>query len=259
VEKVRFELTQLLLSGKLALVTGASRGIGRGIALELAREGANVVMNYREQVEKAAEVVREIEALGRQGLAVKADVSIGKEVLTMRDQIVAKFKRGVDILINNAGIHHHLKSWEINEEEWRRIMAVNVDGPFLCTNAFTPHMKDQKWGRVINISSSDAFTGTDHEAHYGTSKAALLGFTKALALELAPYNITVNTIAPGWFETDMTSWLVGEGRKKALERIPLGRIGQPHEIGYVAAFLASDKASFITGQTIHVNGGEAMF
>jgi len=251
-------LAQLPLSGKLALVTGASRGIGRGIALELAREGANVIVNYIEQEGKAIEVSREIEALGRRSLAVKSDISKEKDVRAMRDQVMGRFQGGVDILVNNAGIHHHLKSWEIRSEEWKRIMGVNVDGAFHCTNAFTSEMKGRKWGRVINISSSDAFTGTDHELHYGTSKAALLGFTRALALELAPYNVTVNTIAPGWFETDMTSWLVGESRKEALKRIPLGRIGQPREIGYLAAFLASDKASFITGQTIHINGGEAI-
>ena len=249
----------MLVSEKLALVTGSSRGIGRGIALELAREGANVIVNYEKQKEKAAEVARDIKALGRRCLVVRADVSNQKDVLAMRETIMAQFKDGVDILVNNAGIHHHLKSWEIEEDEWRHIMAVNVDGAFLCTNAFTPQMRLKKWGRVINISSSDAFTGTNHEAHYGTSKAALLGLTRALALELAPYNITVNTIAPGWFETDMTSGTVGEARKKALEAVPLGRMGQPKEIGYVAAFLASDKASFITGQTIHINGGEVMF
>jgi len=249
----------MLVSEKLALVTGSSRGIGRGIALELAREGANVIVNYEKQKEKAAEVAHDIEALGRRCLVVRADVSNQKDVLAMRETIMAQFKDGVDILVNNAGIHHHLKSWEIEEDEWRHIMAVNVDGAFLCTNAFTSQMRLKKWGRVINISSSDAFTGTNHEAHYGTSKAALLGLTRALALELAPYNITVNTIAPGWFETDMTSGTVGEARKKALEAVPLGRMGQPKEIGYVAAFLASDKASFITGQTIHINGGEVMF
>ena len=218
-----------------------------------------MVVNYENQKEKAAEVARGIEAIGRRSLVVKADVSNQKEVLAMRETITAEFNDGVDILVNNAGIHHHLKSWEIDEDEWRRIMAVNVDGAFLCTNAFTPQMRMRKWGRVINISSSDAFTGTDHEAHYGTSKAALLGLTRALALEFAPYNITVNTIAPGWFETDMTSGVVGEEKRKSLERVPLGRMGQPHEIGYLAAFLASDKASFITGQTIHINGGEALF
>ena len=240
-------------------MTGASRGIGKGIALELAKEGADVIVNYREQAEKASEVARSIEALGKRCLVVKADVSNRKDVLAMRDTVMSEFKTGVDILVNNAGIHHHLKSWEIDDQEWRRIMAVNLDGAFLCTNAFTAEMKGRKWGRVINISSSDAFTGTDHEAHYGASKAALLGLTRALALELAPYGITVNTIAPGWFETDMTSGVVGEHRRKVMEHIPLGRMGQPPEIGYVAAFLASDKASFITGQTIHVNGGEAMF
>jgi 3-oxoacyl-[acyl-carrier protein] reductase len=248
-----------LISEKLALVTGSSRGIGRGIALELAREGANVVVNYKNQKEKAVEVARSIEALGRRSLVVKADVSNQKEVLAMRDIVMSEFKEGVDILVNNAGIHHHLKSWEIDEDEWRRIMAVNVDGVFRCTKAFTHEMRIRKWGRVINISSIDAFTGTNHEAHYGTSKAALLGLTRSLALELAPYNITVNTIAPGWFDTDMTSGTVGEERKKALEKIPMGRMGRPQEVGFVAAFLASEKASFITGQTIHINGGEAMF
>ncbi len=227
--------------------------------MELAREGANVVVNYKNQKEKAVEVARSIEALGRRSLVVKADVSNQIEVLAMRDIVMSEFKEGVDILVNNAGIHHHLKSWEIDEDEWRRIMAVNVDGVFRCTKAFTHEMRIRKWGRVINISSIDAFTGTNHEAHYGTSKAALLGLTRSLALELAPYNITVNTIAPGWFETDMTSGTVGEERKKAVEKIPMGRMGQPQEIGYVAAFLASEKASFITGQTIHINGGEAMF
>jgi 3-oxoacyl-[acyl-carrier protein] reductase len=249
----------MLLEKKVALVTGASRGIGRGIALEMAREGADIVVNYNNSKEKANEVARSIEAFGRRSLAVKADVSNQNQVGAMRKSVLAEFEGGVDILVNNAGIHHHLKSWEIDQVEWRRILAVNVDGVFLCTNAFNPEMRAKKWGRVINISSIDAFTGTDHEAHYGTSKAALLGLTRSLALELAPYNITVNAIASGWVETDMTAGTTGEERKRALEQVPLGRMGQPAEIGYVAAFLASDRASFITGQTIHVNGGEAMF
>jgi 3-oxoacyl-[acyl-carrier protein] reductase len=249
----------MLLEKKVALVTGASRGIGRGIALEMAREGADVVINYNNSKEKANEVAHSVEALGRRSLVVKADVSNQNEVEAMRKSVLAEFDGGVDILVNNAGIHHHLKSWEIDQVEWRRILAVNVDGVFLCTNVFNPEMRAKKWGRVINISSIDAFTGTDHEAHYGSSKAALLGLTRCLALELAPYNITVNAIAPGWIETDMTAGTTGEERKRALERVPLGRMGQPAEIGYVAAFLASDRANFITGQTIHVNGGEAMF
>lgn len=249
----------MLLEKKVALVTGASRGIGRGIALEMAREGADVIVNYNNSKEKANEVARSIEAVGRRSLVVKADISNQNEVEAMRKSVLAEFDGGVDILVNNAGIHHHLKSWEIDQAEWKRILEVNVDGAFLCTNAFDPEMRTKNWGRIINISSIDAFTGTDHEAHYGSSKAALLGLTRSLALELAPYNITVNAIAPGWFETDMTAGTTGEKRRKALERVPLGRMGQPIEIGYVAAFLASDRANYITGQTIHVNGGEAMF
>jgi len=249
----------MLLAKKVTLVTGASRGIGKGIALEMARAGADVIVNYNNSKEKANDVARSIEALGRRSLVVKADVSNQNEVEAMRKSILAEFDGGVDILVNNAGIHHHLKSWEIDQAEWKRILAVNLDGVFLCTNTFNPEMREKKWGRIINISSIDAFTGTDHEAHYGSSKAALLGLTRSLALELGPYNITVNAIAPGWIETDMTAGTTGEERKRALERVPLGRMGQPAEIGYVAAFLASDRANFITGQTIHVNGGEAMF
>jgi 3-oxoacyl-[acyl-carrier protein] reductase len=249
----------MLLAKKLVLVTGASRGIGKGIALEMAREGADVIVNYNNSKEKANEVARSVEALGRRSLVVKANVSNQNEVEAMRKSVLAEYDGGVDILVNNAGIHHHLKSWEIDQVEWKRILGVNLDGVFLCTNAFNPAMKAKKWGRVINISSIDAFTGTDHEAHYGSSKAALLGLTRCLALELAPYDITVNAIAPGWIETDMTAGTTGEQKRKALERVPLGRMGQPAEIGYVAAFLASDRANFITGQTIHVNGGEAMF
>ena len=176
----------------------------------------------------------------------------------MRERVIEK-SGGVDILVNNAGVHHHLKSREMDQTEWNRVLSVNLDGTFLCSREFSSEMRSKKWGRIINISSIVAFVGTDHEAHYGASKAAVLGLTKSLALELAAYNITVNAIAPGWIETDMTSSATGEERKRALELIPLGRIGQPTDIAYTAVFLASERASFITGQTIHVNGGEAMF
>jgi 3-oxoacyl-[acyl-carrier protein] reductase len=165
---------------------------------------------------------------------------------------------GVDILVNNAGVHYHIKSWDMKEAEWRRVLGVNLDGVFFCSKVFSPEMREKKWGRIISISSIVGFTGTDHEAHYGASKAAVVGLTKSLALELAHYNITVNAIAPGWIETDMTAGTTAAEMKKALALVPLGRIGQPRDIAYVAAFLASDKASYITGQTMHVNGGEAM-
>lgn len=247
----------MLLAKKVALVTGASRGIGRGIALEMAREGADVVVNYTRSEQEAKAVGRSIEALGRRVVVVKADVSRAGEVEMMRKQVLKKFG-GVDILVNNAGVHHHLKSWEIDDAEWRRVLSVNLDGVFLCSKAFSHEMRAKKWGRIINISSIIAFTGTDHEAHYGASKAAVVGLTKSLALELAGYEITVNAIAPGWIKTDMTSGMIPEENKRALQLIPLGRMGQPEDIAHVAVFLASEKASFITGQTIHVNGGEAM-
>ncbi len=248
----------MLLSGKVALVTGSSRGIGRAIALEMAREGADVVVNFTVSEPEAKEVARSIEGIGRKALIVKADVSKPDQVETMRKQALSEFV-GIDILVNNAGIHQHLKSWEINHTDWKRILDVNLDGAFLCSRTFSPEMRAKKWGRIINVSSIVAFIGTDHEAHYGASKAAVLGLTRALALELAPYNVTVNAISPGLIETDMTSASTAEQRKKEIQLIPLGRIGQPSDIAYAAAFLASDRASFITGQTIHVNGGEALF
>jgi len=248
----------MLLTKKVALVTGASRGIGRAIALGMAQEGANVVVNYLHSEEKANEVARGISQYGREALVVKADVSSPSEVERMRKLTLEKFA-GVDILVNNAGTHHHLKSWEMDLAEWKRVLSVNLDGVFLCTKAFNPEMRAKKWGRIINISSIVGFTGTDHEAHYAASKAALIGLTKSLALELAQYGVTVNAVAPGWIETDMTSGMTAEDRKKGLELIPLRRIGRPEDIAYTTVFLASDLASFITGQTIHVNGGEAMF
>lgn len=248
----------MLLSGKVALVTGSSRGIGRGIALEMAREGADIVVNYILSEVEAKRVSRSIEEMGRKALVVKADVSKLDQVETMRKQALNEFA-GVDILVNNAGIHQHLKSWETSHADWKRILEVNLDGTFLCSRTFSPEMRAKKWGRIINVSSIVAFIGTDHEAHYGASKAAVLGLTRALALELAPYNITVNAVSPGLIETDMTSASTPEQRRKEIQLIPLGRIGQPSDIAYAAAFLASDRASFITGQTIHVNGGEAMF
>jgi len=248
----------MLLAKKVALVTGASRGIGRAIALEMAQEGADVVVNFSRSQDKANETARAIEAIGRRALVLKADVSRATDVEEMRRLVIQEFG-GVNILVNNAGIDYHLKFWEMDYTEWSRVLGVNLDGVFLCSKTFSPEMRAKKWGRIINISSIIAFTGTDHEAHYGASKAAVVGLTKSLALELAPYNITVNAIAPGWIETDMTSAVTGDEKRKALESVPLGRFGRPEDIAHAAVFLASDNASYITGQTLHINGGEAMF
>jgi 3-oxoacyl-[acyl-carrier protein] reductase len=247
----------MLLARKVALITGASKGIGRAIALEMAREGADVVVNYNQSEDKAKEVAHAIESIGRKALLQKADVSRAVDVEEMKKQVLREFS-GVHILVNNAGTHYHLKTWEMNSKEWSRVLGVNLDGVFFCSKAFSQEMRERKWGRIVNISSIIAFTGTDHEAHYGASKAAVVGLTKALALELAPYNVTVNAIAPGWIETDMTSAVKGDEKKEALKLIPLARFGQPEDIAHAAVFLASEKASFITGQTLHVNGGEAL-
>jgi 3-oxoacyl-[acyl-carrier protein] reductase len=249
---------KLLLDKKVCLVTGASRGIGRAIALEMAREGADVVVNYNRSEGRAAEVGRAIEATGRRALLAKADVSKANEVEEMRKQAVGELG-SVNILVNNAGTHHHLKSWEMEETEWNRVLGVNLDAVFLCSKAFSGEMRAKRWGRIINISSIIAFTGTDHEAHYGASKAGVVGLTRALALELAPYNVTVNAVAPGWIETDMTAGVTEDQKKEALKFVPLHRFGQPEDIAHAAVFLASENASYVTGQTIHVNGGEAMF
>jgi 3-oxoacyl-[acyl-carrier protein] reductase len=244
--------------GRTALVTGASRGIGRAIALELGQRGAAVVVNYQERKDEAEEVVHLLSKAGVEALALAADVSREPEVADLRRALLREFPRGVDILVNNAGIHQHLKSWELPVADWQRILDVNLTGPFLSSKAFLPEMKERRWGRVINLSSIVGLTGTDHEIHYGSSKAAILGFTKSLAREVARWGITVNAIAPGTVKTDMTASMTREEVEANLRYIPLGRLGNPEDIAHAAAFLASEEASWITGETLHVNGGEFM-
>jgi len=244
------------LRGKIALVTGSSRGIGRATALEFAKNGCDVIVNYAKSKEKAREVEREIREYGQEALVIQADVSVKNEVNKMREEIIDTFHR-LDILVNNAGIHQHLKSWELSLDDWKKIIDVNLMGTFLCCSAFIPSMKEKGYGRIVNISSVVAFTGTDHECHYASSKAGIIGLTKSLALELAPYNITVNAIAPGFIETDMISFENAEEREMVEIKILLGRLGKPEEIAYAICFLASDLADYITGETIHVNGGLA--
>ncbi len=243
--------------GKVAVVTGASRGIGRGIALELAAHGAGIAVIYRTEGAKAAEVVEAIKAMGRKAIAVQCDVANAKEVEAMRDAVLKEFGHA-DFIINNAGIHQHLKSWELSDEDWHRVMDVNITGTFLVARAFTPHLIERKSGRIVNISSCVAFTGTDHEVHYAASKGAVLALTKSLALELASHGINVNAIAPGYIETDMVVFEGVHDREAVIKGIPASRLGQPEDIGRAARFLCSRDSDYMTGQVLHVNGGLVM-
>lgn len=246
------------LRDKRALVTGASRGIGRAVALALADEGCDVAVNYYGSGKEAKEVGKGIEARGRKAVVVKADVSSEREVLAMRDRVKEELGP-IDILVNNAGIHQHLKFWELSKEDWDRVVGVNLTGPFLVTKAFIDDMKGRERGSIINISSIIGLTGTDHEIHYAASKAGILGMTKSMALELAPYKVRVNAIAPGWIATDMTADFVGPEADELLASLPISRIGMPEEIASAVVFLASDGSGWITGETIHVNGGWGMY
>jgi 3-oxoacyl-[acyl-carrier protein] reductase len=246
------------LEGRSALVTGGSRGIGRAIVERLAEEGCDVAVNYERSRDKAEAVAGRARELGRRAMTVQADVADASAVDAMRDKVLGQLGR-VDILVNNAGIHQHLKSWELPTEDWERVIAVNLTGAYLVSRAFAPHMLGRGSGRIVNISSIVAMSGTDHEAHYAASKAGMHGLTKSLALELGPHGVMVNAIAPGHITTDMTATATEEEVRDTLRLVPLGRLGAPGEIASVVAFLASDEASYITGQVIHVNGGMGLY
>lgn len=242
------------LEGKVALVTGASRGIGRAVALELARAGAEVAVNYAASEGPAQEVVREIEALGRRALAVKFDVADHEAVARGVKEVEEAFGR-IDILVNNAGITRDGVCMRLKEEDWERVLSVNLKGAFLVTRAALPGMLKRRWGRIVNISSVVAFSGNPGQTNYAASKAGLVGFSRSLALEVASRGITVNVVAPGFIETDMTAALPEKAREALLSRVPLGRPGTPEEVAYAVVFLASEKAAYITGTVLHVNGG----
>ena len=248
----------LEFENKVAVVTGASRGIGKGIALELARNGASIAIVYHSREEKAKEVQTEIESMGQEAIVVKCDVSKFGDIAKLHDKVMEKWDRA-DFVINNAGIHQHLKSWELSEEDWHRVLDVNLTGAFLMTKAFTPHMKDKKSGRIVHISSCVAFTGTDHEVHYAASKGGLFSLAKSHALELASHGINVNAIAPGYIDTDMLVFDEVHTLDTVLRTIPQHRLGQPEDIARAVKFLCSADSNYITGQVIHVNGGLIMY
>ncbi|HEY8361704.1 MAG TPA: 3-oxoacyl-[acyl-carrier-protein] reductase [Tissierellaceae bacterium] len=245
------------LENKVALVTGGSRGIGREIALELARNGANVVITYVNNEEKANEVIDEIKSMGVKALAIKADVSKESDVQRMIEKVEEEFN-SVDILVNNAGITKDNLLIRMKEEEWDEVMNVNLKGTFLCTKAVARMMMKKRYGKIINITSVVGITGNIGQGNYSASKAGIIGFTKSIARELASRGIRVNAIAPGFIETDMTEVLNEDIKNAMLKSIPLGTFGKPKDIANTVVFLASSKSDYITGQVINVNGGMFM-
>ncbi|HEK5802187.1 TPA: 3-oxoacyl-[acyl-carrier-protein] reductase [Staphylococcus aureus] len=242
---------------KSALVTGASRGIGRSIALQLAEEGYNVAVNYAGRKEKAEAVVEEIKAKGVDSFAIQANVADADEVKAMIKEVVSQFG-SLDVLVNNAGITRDNLLMRMKEQEWDDVIDTNLKGVFNCIQKATPQMLRQRSGAIINLSSVVGAVGNPGQANYVATKAGVIGLTKSAARELASRGITVNAVAPGFIVSDMTDALSDELKEQMLTQIPLARFGQDTDIANTVAFLASDKAKYITGQTIHVNGGMYM-
>lgn len=245
------------LVGKTAIVTGGSRGIGRAIALKLAKLGANVVVNYTSSPDKAEEVVQMAKDMGRDGMAIKADVSNGEEVQELIKLVEEKFP-SIDILVNNAGITKDTLFMRMKEEEWDRVMDVNLKGTFNCTKAVTKKMMKQKSGSIVNMASVVGITGNAGQANYAASKAGIIGFTKSVAKELASRGINVNAVAPGFIQTDMTDVLSDKIIEELIKQIPKKELGKPEDVANLVAFLCSDQAKYITGQVINVDGGMVM-
>lgn len=246
-----------MLEGKNAIVTGASRGIGREIALELARQGVNIAVNYNGNADKAEAVASEIEAMGVRAFKMKADVADEAEVKAMVKETVNEFG-SLDILVNNAGVNKDNLLMRMKEEEFDEVIRTNLKGVYTCTKAVTRQMMKQKSGKIINVSSIVGVTGNPGQANYAAAKAGIIGFTKTAAKELASRHILVNAVAPGFISTDMTDELPQEQQDELLKLIPLQEFGKPEEVAKVVRFLASDDANYITGQTINVDGGMVM-
>ncbi len=244
------------LKGKVAIVTGASRGIGRHIALQLAQRGADVAINYRSRQPEADEVVKEIEANGVRALAFQADLSKMPEARSLIRQVHEKWGR-IDILVNNAGITKDKSMKKLTDEDWNDVLDTNLGSVYATCSEVLKIMMDQEYGRIINITSFVGQAGNFGQANYAASKGGIIAFTKTLALEMAKYNITVNAIAPGFTETEMLAQVPENIRQHIIARVPMGRFGKPEEIARAVVFLAAE-GDYITGQQINVNGGVYM-
>ena len=242
------------LANKVAIVTGSGRGIGKAIALKLAEDGATVVVN--DVAETVNSVAEEIKAMNRQSLAVVADISSAPDVTRLVDTTIAIYGR-VDILVNNAGITRDQLLLRMSDEDWDRVLNVNLKSVFLCTRAVLRHMLKQRWGRIVNISSIVGIIGNPGQANYASAKAGIIGFTRTIAKEVASRGITVNAIAPGFIDTEMTQKLPEEWKQQLKSRIPVGYLGTPRDVAEAVAFLASEEARYITGQVLNVDGGMA--
>ena len=242
------------LSGRVALVTGSGRNIGRATVLQLARIGADVVVNARTNRDEAEAVAQEARGLGVKAVVAVADVADQGQVESMVGQ-AEEALGGVDILINNAGLRLSKAFTEMTIDDWREVNGVNMDGPFFCSRAVVPGMIERGWGRIVNVSGLNAFKGRAGWAHVSASKMGAIGLTRALAVELAPHGIVVNHVVPGAFDTSRDGPPEGVPDPQRAAGIPVGRLGLPDEVARVCAFLSSEEASFLTGQTIHVNGG----
>ena len=239
---------------KVALITGATRGIGKQIAITLAKQGFDIAINYRSENDSLNETIKEIENYGVQCLAVQGDVSVFEDCENMAKQVIEKFGK-IDVLVNNAGITKDMLFMRMKQDDFKQVIDVNLVGTYNMTKNVSQYMIKQKYGKIINISSVVGLHGNAGQANYSASKAGIIGFTKSLAKELASRNILVNAVAPGFIETDMTSVLKDEVKTNILNTIPLKREGKPEEVDNVVKFLASEDSSYITGQVISVDGG----
>ena len=242
------------LEGRVSLVTGASRGLGRAIAVKLSALGSKVAINYLANDAEASNLAQEIQSKGGESMLVKANVADSSAVKAMTREIVEKWEK-IDILVNNAGIVKDNLLARMPDEAWDEVMNINLRGAYLCTKFAVRSMMDQFWGRVINISSLAGLVGNIGQANYSAAKGGLIAFTKSVARELGSRNITVNAIAPGFITTEMTDRLPQEAKDAILSRIPLKRFGVPNDVAELVAFLASERASYITAQVICIDGG----